>query len=95
MELLLSIAVLLVGGQADCVMKEDSIETPAFHPDLAPCDYHLFGKLKESLQDDDSLVNAAKLWLRRAGPDFYLAGIQALVPRWRKAVERDEDYVEK
>ena len=59
-------------------------------------------KLKESLrgtkfQDDDSLVNAAKLWLRRAGPDFYRAGtsIQALVTRWRKAVERDGDYVEK
>ncbi|PSN41262.1 hypothetical protein C0J52_14348 [Blattella germanica] len=57
-------------------------------------------KLKESLrgtkfQDDDSLVNAAKLWLRRAGSDFYRAGIQALVPRWRKAVEMDEDYVEK
>ncbi|PSN54517.1 hypothetical protein C0J52_10215 [Blattella germanica] len=41
------------------------------------------------ITDDDSLVNAAKLWLRRAGPDFYRAGIQALVPRWHKAVERD------
>lgn len=73
---------------------------PPYSSDLAPCEYHLFGKLKESLrgtkfQDDDSLVNAAKLWLRRAGPDFYRAGIQALVPRWRKAVERDGDYVEK
>ncbi|PSN51230.1 hypothetical protein C0J52_10543 [Blattella germanica] len=47
------------------------------------------------ITDDDSLVNAAKLWLRRAGPDFYRVGIQALVPRWRKAVERDGDYVEK
>ena len=72
-----------------------ALKHPPYSPDLAPCDYHLFGKLKESLQDDDSLVNAAKLWLRRAGPDFYRAGIQALVPRWRKAVERDGDYVEK
>ncbi|KAJ4442634.1 hypothetical protein ANN_04223 [Periplaneta americana] len=45
--------------------------------------------------EDDSLVYAAKEWLRRVGPDFYRAGLQALVPRLRKAVERDGDYVEK
>ena len=40
-------------------------------------------------------MHAAKEWLRRVGPDFYRAGLQALVPRLRKAVERDRDYVEK
>ncbi|KAJ4436360.1 hypothetical protein ANN_18992 [Periplaneta americana] len=29
------------------------------------------------------------------GPDFYRTDIQALVPRWSKAVERNRDYVEK
>jgi hypothetical protein len=66
---------------------------------VAPSDYDLFGKLKESLRgtrfEDDALITAAKRWLRRAGPEFYRAGIQALVPRWRKAVQRDGDYVEK
>jgi hypothetical protein len=38
------------------------------------------------------------LWPINSGsdaPEFYHAGIQALVPRWGKAVERDGDYVEK
>lgn len=77
-----------------------TLKHPPYSPDLSPCDYHLFGKLKDSLrgtrfEDDDSLVHAAKQWLQHVGPDFYRAGIQALVPRWRKAVERDGNYVEK
>jgi hypothetical protein len=72
---------------------------PPYSPDVAPSDYHLFGKLNESLRgtrfEDDALITATKRWLRRAGPEFYRAGIRALVPRWRKAIERDGDYVEK
>ena len=41
---------------------------PPYNPDLAPCDYQLLGKLKESLrdtkfEDDDFLMNAAKQML--------------------------------
>lgn len=73
---------------------------PAYSPDLAPSDYHLFGKLKDDLRgihfpDDESLVTAAKQWLKAAGEEFYRAGIQALVSRWRKAVELNGDYIEK
>jgi hypothetical protein len=73
----------------------------SYSPGVAPSDYHLFGKLKESLRgtrfedDDDALTMAAKWRLRWAGPEFYHAGIQTLVPGWRKAVERNRDYVEK
>jgi histone-lysine N-methyltransferase SETMAR len=77
-----------------------TLPRPPYSSDVALTDYHLFGKLKESLrgtrfEDDDALITASKQWLRHAGPEFYHAGIQALVPRWRKAVERDEDYMEK
>jgi hypothetical protein len=73
---------------------------PPYIPDVAPSYYHLFGKLKESLrgtrfEDGDALITATKRSLRRAGPEFCRAGIQGLVPRRRKAVERDEDYVKK
>lgn len=73
---------------------------PPYSPDLAPSDYHLFGMLKEELRgtrfhNDEDLVTAAKHWLKHAGSEFYRAGIHALVPRWRKAIERDGDYVEK
>ena len=40
-------------------------------------------------------MTAAKQWLKDAGQEFYRAGIQALVPRWRKVVELNGDYVEK
>jgi hypothetical protein len=46
-------------------------------------------------EDDDALTADIKLWFRIAGPEFHRAVIQALVPRWLKAVERDEDYVRK
>ena len=73
---------------------------PAYSPDLAPSDYHLFGKLKDGLRgthftNDESLVPASKKWLKAAGEEFYRTGIQALVPRWRKAVELNGDYLEK
>jgi hypothetical protein len=63
-------------------------------------DYHLFGKLKDSLhgskfEDNEFLVAAAKNCLRNAGREFYKAGIQAVVKRWKKAVESGGDYVEK
>ncbi|KAJ4435884.1 hypothetical protein ANN_18504 [Periplaneta americana] len=78
----------------------ETLKQPPYSPDLTPCDYHLFSKLKESLcgtsfEDDDTLVHAAKDWLKRGGPDFYRVDIQALVPMWSKAVERNMDYVEK
>jgi hypothetical protein len=67
---------------------------------VALSDYHIFGKLKESLrrtrfEDDNALITVIKRWLRRAGPEFHSAGIQVLVPRWCKAVKRNGDYVEK
>ena len=34
-------------------------------------------------------------WLRRQDLAFYRAGIHALVKRWTKTVEMDEDYTEK
>jgi hypothetical protein len=43
--------------------------------------------------DDASLATAVKQWLLKAKPEFYCEGIQALVPGWRKAVQREEDYV--
>ncbi|KAJ4441066.1 hypothetical protein ANN_10916 [Periplaneta americana] len=62
-----------------------TLKQSTYSPDLAQCDYHLFGKLKESLrgtsfEDDDSLVHAAKEWLKRGGPDFYRVDIQAPCP---------------
>jgi hypothetical protein len=55
---------------------------------LAPLDYHLFGKLKDSMhgtkfKDNASIVTIMKQWLQNAGPEFYCEGIH------------EGDYVEK
>jgi histone-lysine N-methyltransferase SETMAR len=73
---------------------------PPYSPDLAPSNYHLFGKLKDSLrgskfEDDESLVAAAKNFPRNADHEFYKAGIQALVKRWKNAVESGRTYESK
>jgi histone-lysine N-methyltransferase SETMAR len=71
-----------------------------YSPDLAPSDFPLFGSLKYALrgthfEEDYSVTEAVRKWLRRQDKSWYRQGIHALVPCWRKAVQVDDDYVEK
>jgi hypothetical protein len=73
---------------------------PPYSPDLAPSDFHLFGSLKDALrgthfEDDNSVIEAVRKWLRRQDKSCHQQGIHALVPRLRKAVQVAGDYVEK
>ncbi|KDR22890.1 hypothetical protein L798_14745, partial [Zootermopsis nevadensis] len=73
---------------------------PPYSPDLAPSDFHLFGPLKDAIrgtrfEDDESVIQAVRTWLRAQDKSWYRQGMHALVPRWRKAVQVDGDYVEK
>jgi hypothetical protein len=69
-------------------------------PDLAPSDYHLFFKLKESLAgktflDDDEVQDTVMTWLREQAGDFYDAGIKKLIPRLTKCSVIHGNYVGK
>jgi hypothetical protein len=49
---------------------------PTYRPDLAPSDYQLFGSLKDHLrghhyENDETVQEAVRSWLLRAGTDFY------------------------
>ena len=73
---------------------------PAYSPDLAPSDFHLFGPMKEALRGqhyrcDEEVKTAVKNWLKDQPAEFYEAGIRGLAKRWTVAIERDGDYVEK
>jgi hypothetical protein len=46
-------------------------------------------------EDDNSVIEAVRKWLRRQDKSWYKQGIHALVPHWRKAVQVDGDCVEK
>ena len=71
-----------------------------YSPALPPSDYHLFGAIKEELRgkhyaDDEEVKKAARNWLCSQPHEFYKAGIHALIQRWKTAVEKDGEYVEK
>ncbi|GBM83668.1 hypothetical protein AVEN_57367-1 [Araneus ventricosus] len=64
-----------------------------------PNDYFLFSKLKENLSgirfsSDSDVKTAAENWLNSQGRDFYQAGLNKLVLRSDKCLNRFGDYVE-
>ena len=76
------------------------LEHPAYSPDLAPSDYHLFAPLKDALRgrkfsSDESVQKAVHQWLCDQPKTFFSDGIYKLVDRWNKCIEMGGDYVEK
>jgi len=77
-----------------------ALEHPPYSPDLSPCDYHMFGHLKEALggqrfDDDEQVENFVRKWLQTRPPSFYDTGIKKLPSRWQKFIEKGGNYVEK
>ena len=72
---------------------------PAYSPDLSPCDYFLFPRSKLPLRgrrfDSVEAINAAfKQSMRSFTKDDFSSGIDSLIHRWRKCVEREGSYIE-
>jgi len=77
-----------------------ALEHPPYSPDLSPCDYHMFGHLKEALggqhfNDDKQVENFVRKWLQTHPATFYDAGIKKLPIRWQTCIEKGGNYVEK
>lgn len=73
---------------------------PAYSPDLAPSDYHLFPELKQWLggkrfQSNVELQDSVKNHLNSLADTFYEEGIGKLVHRYDKCLNLQGDYVEK
>ena len=76
------------------------LEHPAYSPDLAPSDYHLFKHLKNFIRgtrfsSNDEVSVAVNQWFRDQPKDFYLAGVRSLKNRWEKCINLRGDYIEK
>ncbi|CAI6357430.1 unnamed protein product [Macrosiphum euphorbiae] len=76
------------------------IPHPPYSPDLAPCDFFLFPKLKEHLKgtkfnSDEKVKAEVKRWFNAQPEEFYLNGISKLVNRWQKCIALEGSYVEK
>jgi histone-lysine N-methyltransferase SETMAR len=72
---------------------------PPYSPDLAPCDYWLFSRVKNHLrgkrfQSEDDINTAVTASLRRVTKDEYKAAIDRLPRRWEKCVDSAGAYIE-
>lgn len=70
---------------------------PAYSPDIAPSDYHLFRSMTHYLHDkkfnsDDDVKNAMVEFFDSKSEDFYGDGIRSLVGRWQKVIDADGNY---
>lgn len=73
---------------------------PAYSPDLAPSDYHLFANLKKPLRGKhfanlDEIKISVNQWLSETPKEFFETGIRNLTKRWEKCVAIGGDYIEK
>ena len=73
---------------------------PPYSPDLSPCDYHLFGPLKQALGgkrfDDDTGVKEFMCnWVQPCSSSFFREGVKKFPSYWRKCISKSGDYVEK
>ena len=80
-------------------LKWEAMEHPAYSPDLAPSDFHLFGLLKEALRGRqfscDDVKAAVHQWLCTRPKTFFADGIKKLVGCWEKCITKQGDYIEK
>ena len=76
------------------------VDHPSYSPDLAPSNHFLFPNIKKQLagkqyRTDDEVISTVQDFFVDQDERFYTTGIQALLHRWKKCVDRRGDYVEK
>ena len=71
---------------------------PAYSPDIAPSDYHLFRSLRHFLNgkifaDRDEIKSALDSFFAEKSTSFFMDGIKSLVNIWQMVVDNDGDYI--
>jgi histone-lysine N-methyltransferase SETMAR len=71
---------------------------PAYSPDLAPSDYHLFRELHHHLEDkefddEDEIQLDLSTFFESQPTDFWHKGIHSLPDRWQLVIGCDGDYI--
>jgi len=69
-----------------------------YSPDLAPCDFHVFGPLKKALKgrrftDNDEVRETVEEWFCTQPKTFFTDGIHRLVDQWDTCFNQQGDYV--
>jgi histone-lysine N-methyltransferase SETMAR len=76
------------------------IPHPPYSPHLAPCDFHLFPKMKKDLRgylydSNEEVGRIVGSWMKKQSVEFFRDGFQKLIHHWKNCVENGGDYVEK
>ena len=84
-------------------LTENRIATlphPAYSPDLAPTDFWLFAKLKNSLGGTNypscpALGSAILQWFKRGSKESFAGAYRDSIKWWQLCIDKEGDYVEK
>lgn len=74
------------------------LQHPAYSPDLAPSDFHLFRSLQNALngisfKNDDEIRNWLENWFASKPANFFKHGIEMLPERWEEVVNNGGQYL--
>ncbi|KAJ4427216.1 hypothetical protein ANN_24833 [Periplaneta americana] len=75
------------------------LEHPQYSPDMSPCDYDLFTKVKEPLRGTryntrDELIRSIGRSIRNINKDGRADGVRRLPNIWQKVISKGGDYIE-
>uniref|UniRef100_A0A914E2Z7 Transposase n=1 Tax=Acrobeloides nanus TaxID=290746 RepID=A0A914E2Z7_9BILA len=68
---------------------------PAYSPDIAPSNFHLFHSLSSALSFDteEELSDWLDNWFSSKDKAFYRRGIEKLPELWKKIIDCDGEYI--
>ncbi|GFR93434.1 mariner transposase [Elysia marginata] len=79
--------------------KWELLEHPRYTPDLAPCDFHLFPKMKKHLRGqrfktEEDIIQATKVAIKNLDKCSYVTAFKDWLQRIEKCANNGECYVE-
>ncbi|GFR85633.1 mariner Mos1 transposase [Elysia marginata] len=79
--------------------KWELLEHPRYSPDLAPCDFHLFPKIKEHLrgqrfETEEDIIQATKVAIKNMGKCSYVTAFKDWLQRIEKCANNGGCYVD-